>query len=209
MHNNLNKLAQQRITWAERHDPLTGLLRRTPFLESLDGHVKSLREGEDGGVLCMCDIDGLKAVNTLHGRRAGDETLLWLAGLMEDRLRDDSGLARLTGDKFVFLLHSSDVEAALDLVDAMRQRLGQEAFVGEGGDEFHVSASFVVAPMPPTVDNATRWLDLADLCLADGQREARPIVLLRPEAVTSALLETRKMQRVDAQALRRKNKAPP
>jgi diguanylate cyclase (GGDEF)-like protein len=143
----------------------------------------------------MCDVDGLKAINTRHGRSSGDEALLWLAGLVEDRLGDRSPVARLTGDKFAFLLTEPDVEAAIALVDEMCERLGRETFVADDGEEFRISANFVVAPIPPGVDNATRWLDLADLRLADGQREGRPVVMLRPESVSSSLLETRKMQR--------------
>ncbi len=203
---NLAKLAEQRITWAERHDPLTGLLRRTAFVERLDAHLKTLRDGEDGGILCLCDVDGLKAINTTYGRTSGDEALLWLAGLVEDRVGDKRPVARLTGDKFAFLLMEPDVEAAWELVEEMSKRLARESFISEDGTEFGVSASYVIAPMPAAVEDATRWLDLADLRLADGQREGRPIVVLNPDAVNSALLETRKMQRVDLRARPRPRK---
>lgn len=190
------KLAEQRISWAEAHDGLTGLLRRGPFLEAADRHIQGLTGGATGGVLCLCDVDDMKGINSRFGRAAGDEALLWLAGLLEDRLSDNEQLARIAGDKFAFLLADGDLPAATDLARAMQAELAGEVFVAADDREFHVSASFVLAPLPSVVHEAGRWLELADLRMVDARRLGRSLVVLQPDKVTQAMSETRPVQRV-------------
>ena len=198
-----SKQAEERVAWAERHDPLTGLLRRAAFVDALDRHIAALTEADDGGVLCLCDVDGLKAINNRHGRDAGDEALLWLAGLLEDRLGADAQVARLTGDKFAFLLGDAQLAAAVDLVEAMQVELSAEVFITPAGEEFCFTVSFALAPRAAIIEDATRWIDLADLRLVDAQRLGRPLVVLQPEMVSSALTETRPIPRASLRPRRR------
>lgn len=85
-------------------DPLTGLPRRELFLDRLNLALDrfALRGGLPVCVLYV-DLDRFHKVNDSLGSVAGDGVLAQLAHRMEAPLRLGDTLARLEGDKFVFL----------------------------------------------------------------------------------------------------------
>jgi diguanylate cyclase (GGDEF)-like protein len=91
---------QRELDRAARTDPLTGLLNRRGFAEALaDG-----RHHSPDGVLAFFDMDGLKALNDLHGHATGDDAIRALAARMAAVLRPGELAARLGGDEFALWL---------------------------------------------------------------------------------------------------------
>lgn len=84
-------------------DALTGLPGRRFALNALDGGLqRSLRADHSVGVF-LIDIDRFKTVNDSRGYNAGDEVLRLFAASLEEQLRPDDTLARLSGDEFVII----------------------------------------------------------------------------------------------------------
>ncbi|MCO4762282.1 MAG: diguanylate cyclase [Myxococcales bacterium] len=181
----VDKVSEQRVAWADRHDSLTGLLGRSAFVDDIQDWMAN--DQSPVGVLGVCDIDGLKAINEAHGRAAGDEVLLWLGGLFEDKIGETGLTARLTGDKLGFLLPGITVDDAHQLAVDLRDELLAEIFIAKDGSEFEVHASFVVAAHPAAAEDAQEWLGATNRGLADGIAQGQPVTILRREAVLSAL----------------------
>lgn len=81
-----------RLERLARTDDLTGLANRRDWLERVRHDLAGGREG----VLLLCDVDGFKAVNDVHGHRTGDLVLTEVA-----RVLGRHGFAgRLGGDEF-------------------------------------------------------------------------------------------------------------
>ncbi|GIJ48862.1 hypothetical protein Val02_57480 [Virgisporangium aliadipatigenens] len=81
-------------------DPLTGLPNRRyleRYVADLVGHGKS-------AILGVCDLDGFKTVNTVHGHLSGDLVLQRVAGILNRVMRKGDFVARYGGDEFVVLL---------------------------------------------------------------------------------------------------------
>ncbi|HWF40911.1 MAG TPA: diguanylate cyclase, partial [Acidothermaceae bacterium] len=96
--------AEERLTYAARHDSLTGLPNRAQLVERLDAAlVRSARENREVAVL-FCDLDGFKRVNDTGGHSAGDAVLLETARRLRSVLRPDDTVARVGGDEFVMLV---------------------------------------------------------------------------------------------------------
>jgi GGDEF domain-containing protein len=96
--------AEERLTYAARHDSLTGLPNRAQLVERLDAAlVRSGRENREVAVL-FCDLDGFKRVNDTGGHSAGDAVLLETARRLRSVLRADDTVARVGGDEFVMLV---------------------------------------------------------------------------------------------------------
>ena len=85
-------------------DDLTGLLNRRGFFALAQQQLKIANRSHRGLMLVYADLDGLKAVNDVHGHGAGDRALIAAAGILRDVFRESDIIARLGGDEFSVLL---------------------------------------------------------------------------------------------------------
>jgi len=97
-----------RLEHAAFHDELTGLLNRRGLWARLEeaGHqpIPEL-------VVALIDINGLKAINDLHGHAAGDLLIAGVARSLTRLARPGWVIARLSGDEFVLLAPAEKVSA--------------------------------------------------------------------------------------------------
>ncbi len=115
-HDALQRVVAQCVTQAMT-DPLTGLPNRRHF----DRYVAELVARDATAVVGVVDVDGFKAVNTVHGHLAGDIVLQRLAGVLASTIRSGDFVARYGGDEFVVVLPGVDLADA----EGMRRRVEQ------------------------------------------------------------------------------------
>ncbi len=113
--------ADQAVLLAEqaRRDPLTGLVNRRGWEETLDAEMARARRSGDALAVLMLDLDGLKAFNDTSGHQAGDELLAGVARMWSSQLRPTDVLARYGGDEFVALLPGCPQSTAGRVADAL------------------------------------------------------------------------------------------
>ncbi|KJV08926.1 hypothetical protein VZ95_14635 [Elstera litoralis] len=94
-------------------DPMTGLLNRRGFFESVDHLLApTLKPDEDISVLVL-DIDRFKTINDTHGHAVGDTVIKGVARLCSQQGRDSDLVARFGGEEFVVLLPGCPGPAAV------------------------------------------------------------------------------------------------
>lgn len=101
-------------------DPATGLGNRRAWMNTL--HVEAGRTVRSGRPLTVVilDIDGLKAVNDLHGHAAGDELIARTAAALISTRRSTDQVCRLGGDEFGITAPDTSAAAAALLASRIR-----------------------------------------------------------------------------------------
>lgn len=156
-------------------DPLTGLANRRAVDVRLDEALE--RHGEDGTVvtLAVCDINGLKRVNDLHGHEAGDRLLVRFGSLLCycGALLPGALVARLGGDEFCLLAEGPSADEVVRAAEELCRRAG-ELELGEG---VAVGVASTGDPVGE-VRSARRLFRLADAAQyrAKAARADKPVV---------------------------------
>lgn len=142
----------QEITSLAMTDELTGLYNRRGFLSVAQRYVALVnRSGLTLGMLYL-DMDGLKKINDQAGHAQGDYALRTLAQAMQDSLRENDILARLSGDEFVMLAVISSESELSEIAHRIEQTMA--------GRGLSVSIGQVLISDPRRT--LEYWLDLAD-----------------------------------------------
>ena len=117
----INEKKQNELTLREaaETDSLTGLTNRRSFQSTLETHIsKDL-------CLAIIDIDFFKQINDKYGHLAGDEALQALSQLIKTEFKEMLCLARLGGEEFGVLIHTSDSSTLFDRCEAFRLKVPQ------------------------------------------------------------------------------------
>ena len=108
------KTRHERMFFSANYDEVTGLLKRTPFVEKLgDTYEGSLRYQRKFALLFI-DLDDFKLVNDTYGHLEGDKVLKEAARRLIVSIRKSDTVGRMGGDEFAVLLpvieHPKDAE---------------------------------------------------------------------------------------------------
>ena len=124
------KRAQQALEELTLLDPLTGIANRR-FLERFVGR-EWLREARYHLPVAaiMIDIDHFKDYNDRYGHAQGDECLRQVVKVLRESLhRPADTLVRYGGEEFLVLLPESDVAAAQEIAERLRQAVEAQNLV--------------------------------------------------------------------------------
>ena len=118
------KHAEETVRYQAYHDPLTGLPNRTQFQERVTESIRRVQKWGGGFALLFLDLDRFKDINDSLGHAAGDELLFNVARQLQEVVRDNDIVARMSGDEFTILLEQvRDQDAALTVAEKIRKRL--------------------------------------------------------------------------------------
>ncbi len=103
-----------------RQDPLTGLLNRRGFEESIEP-ILALAERADSPVaIVVIDLDEFKEINDSLGHIEGDQMLTRVANSWMGTKRESDLIARWGGDEFIFALPLTSEVEALPMIERFR-----------------------------------------------------------------------------------------
>jgi diguanylate cyclase (GGDEF)-like protein/PAS domain S-box-containing protein len=144
--------AEERLTFAATHDPLTGLPNRTLLIDRLQ-HAIDQRRGHDHQAVLFVDLDRFKPVNDRFGHDAGDQVLITVADRLRQAVRVGDTVARVGGDEFVVIAnHLVSQMAARALVDRIRDHLAASILIDQGAVEIGASVGLTFIERGDTTD---------------------------------------------------------
>lgn len=92
------------------HDPLTGLVNRSRFLDQLSEAVADLVPDQSKLAVLFLDLDNFKEVNDQFGHGFGDQVLVAVGARLAAIVRSGDVVARFGGDEFVVLCRDASGE---------------------------------------------------------------------------------------------------
>ena len=106
-------------------DSLTGLYNRRYFNELMKDLVNIAKRESSNLIFVMLDIDHFKVINDNFGHLAGDDYLVDVAKVLKEELRRSTDFAvRYAGDEFALVLFDTTEEKALEIAQAIKNRIG-------------------------------------------------------------------------------------
>ena len=84
-------------------DELTGLNNRRGFMDFGQLTLNNCKTIKQGGLVVVCDLDGLKKINDNYGHEDGDLAIKAIAEILNSTFRSNDILGRLGGDEFVLI----------------------------------------------------------------------------------------------------------
>lgn len=139
-----NLSLHKELLYKASHDYLTGLFNRQEFEQQLISAIKR----NQSSVLAFIDLDKFKVVNDTSGHKAGDELLRAISQIFLSSVRKNDVVARLGGDEFGILLNGCQQEAALKVLESIRNMVDNFRFT-RNNYGFHISTSIGAIEIQP------------------------------------------------------------
>jgi diguanylate cyclase (GGDEF)-like protein len=174
-----------------RTDEKTGLFRFRHLRSELSGALERARRTRGDLSVVMFDVDALRAVNTEHGRLAGDEAVRAVGRVLGEVAGPRGPAARVGGQGFCLVLPDHGLALAKEVADTVRARVAALRLTApEGGAYFGVTVSAGIAGYPEHADTGDALVHAADEGLYDAKVGGRNRVRITlPERVREALRE--------------------
>lgn len=151
-------------------DGLTGLFNHTFIVQYLDTALAAARR--ENGKLCvaMIDVDLFKAVNDTFGHPTGDQVLVALARLLQQRLRTNDLIGRYGGEEFVVIMQNVSLKEGMTVMNGLREDFARLKF--QSGDQFF-SCTFSggISRFPEIAGD--RLIEAADKALYEAKQAGR------------------------------------
>lgn len=128
-------------------DSLTGLYNHTTTTAFIGNELNNAIHQSTNLCLVMIDIDHFKLVNDEHGHPIGDQVLLAMSRVLQQRLRHSDIVGRYGGEEFAIVMPRTEESQAMQLIDLLRQDFAKIIFNSPQGD-FTCSFSAGVASYP-------------------------------------------------------------
>lgn len=173
-------------------DSLTGLPNRgriaTVATEALAA-AAALRQPLS---VALIDLDRFKALNDHFGHATGDRVLKEFAGIATASIRPADTLGRWGGEEFLLVLPNTPLDAAMQTLDCIRQKVAQIQL--EGWD-LRVSISAGLATSGQGAFSLDEILARADVALYKAKNSGRDLVCYAEESFQAASTGVRRALR--------------
>jgi len=121
----------------------------------------------------MIDADHFKRINDEHGHPAGNHVLKEIVNRATSALRPSDLMARMGGEEFAVVMPEADLNAALQIAERLRSRVGNAPIEGVA-----VTVSIGAAVVQPDVEEELdATLRRADAALYKAKRAGRNCVI--------------------------------
>lgn len=165
------KLTEARVHRMAHYDALTDLPNRLMLQESAEPTVAAAAPLSRCGLMFI-DLDRFKAVNDLHGHRAGDALLKETAKRLQTVAGSEGLVARLGGDEFAILVPAG---ASPEGMEQLAERVAEAAaqLIQHDRVALQTTVSIGISLAPDDAKTFDELLHHADLALYEAKQAGR------------------------------------
>lgn len=153
-------------------DGLTELHNRSFFMDSLKRMVPHHAHRNFPLTVAIADLDYFKLINDEYGHDVGDLSLRTTARVFTQGIREKDVVARIGGEEFGFMFHSSDAEAAVKILTQLQADL-LAATRNPAVPTLSFSAGVATQPRGSSAMEISDLLKSADLALYRAKEAGR------------------------------------
>lgn len=183
-----HKKEEERMHYLVYNDKRLGVPNGIKLFEDIQAAAPA------GDYMICFNIQGLRKVNNLYGREAGDRLLKNIVTWVSTTLNFQYLVYRIEKDDFVVLVRDSSELAAMNLARFIYNRFEQpwDVDLDEVIQEIYVGAHMGVIEADPTVDSYERLQNLIEKVLTYARKESR--LVLFDEVINDKLKEVLKFE---------------
>ncbi|HTD91411.1 MAG TPA: EAL domain-containing protein, partial [Burkholderiales bacterium] len=163
--------ARQLVQLAER-DALTGQYNRRRFNEEIARMTADAQRNGTRLALLFLDLDGFKHINDTYGHRAGDATLIRVAGEVSGQVRRNEIFARLGGDEFAILAPDAVDDVLQVLAERVTRSVSQTQTEFEG-QRLQLTCSCGIAVYPDNAKSPDDLMACADAAMYQAKEAGK------------------------------------
>ena len=178
------KEAERRMEYVATHDALTDLPGRALIQARIDQLIRRAERSGQLFAVMFADLDHFKDVNDSLGHDQGDRFLRLVARRLQEALRAEDMVGRLSGDEFVILTAAlvTPLDAAL-IADKLLRALSAPYLLGD--HTLYCSASIGVALYPQDGRDVDTLLRHSDAAMYQAKRSGRGLYRCYDEAANA------------------------
>jgi diguanylate cyclase (GGDEF)-like protein len=113
-------------------DPLTSLANLRAAKQIARKELLRRKRTQEPLTLILIDADHFGQVNKLYSQVAGDQVLVWLAGVLQNSIRGADSLGRVGGEEFEVVAPGTDAAGAEALAERLRSNVENGVTVFDG-----------------------------------------------------------------------------
>lgn len=155
-------------------DPLTGLMNRQTFLDTLERRIRGRRRSQSFCV-AVVNVNRFRWVNDALGSEYGDRVITLVAEHIRAIVGEEAVIARLNGDEFAILV-DYDLDHTVKLISRMIKRF-EETPIVLMKQCIHILASAGIASVPEHGKQAREVLRRADTALSRARQSYSNVVV--------------------------------
>jgi len=160
------------LHYQAHHDALTGLPNRVLFFDRLEQGIIKAKRHSGGLGLFFIDLDKFKHINDSLGHGAGDSVLKIISKRLEDLIRKEDTVARLSGDEFTIIVEElKNPEDASILAEKILEIVKKPIYIDN--HQLYVSGSIGISMYPEDSTDGQNLLKYADTAMYKAKEEGR------------------------------------
>ena len=190
------KAAEQEVRMLAYFDSLTGLPNRSLFGDRLQQALKSAERNNTHIGLLFMDLDGFKSVNDTLGHQIGDLLLEEVSLRLSQAVRAEDTVARMGGDEFIVLVVDLQEDRAKDdlafIANKIRSSVASPMILGE--HQTFVTCSVGIAIYPEHAVTAEELVIHADIAMYHAKNSGRDAFQFFQPGMNAEMHERRQIE---------------